>query len=598
MSINSSVVTQATTTPLAPLCRTDAVIVVVLLALVIGVWIPRFSGPIDLRWDGSVYYILGTSLAEGKGYRLLNEPGEIEAVQYPPLLPLIVAAHQWVLGTSDPLIVGHWLRLSFFLIFAAYIFAIYLMLRNSLPLSYAFLGTLICLFSLQTYFMSDLLFPEIPFALATVLFFLCNQIKSRRIYPVLAALSGMAAYMLRTIGVALLAAWVAESLFNRQFKRAAIRLAVSLIPILCWQAYISFVESGDQYKNPVYEYQRADYSFYNVSYGKNIFRLKDSFSPELGEASIKDMAERFFGNLAELQTALGGAISIKNVREAQWAELRRRVPFVPVDPWPVYLSLMVFSCIILGGIGLQLANREWFIPTYVLISLAAICLTPWPGQFQRYLVPLAPFLSLSFFRTLLVLRDRLYSGLPKRWKAFGVVAVCSIVCLIFVQQSFSASLVFTRWHQQATFTDLNGRSQGYRLFFYHDSYRTLDGALDWLKQRAKPGDVVAVSMPHWVYLRTGLKAVMPPFESDPVKAQQLLDSIPVNYLVLDEELAVDTRKYTFPVIHNFPDRWKLVYSSSVITESGDKLKDRFQIYERVGLAVSVARQDPTTYSLR
>lgn len=64
-------------------------------------WLPRRSGPIDLRWDAGTYYILGTSLAEGKGYRLLSEPGEIQAIQYPPLLPAIVAMHQRVLGTSD-----------------------------------------------------------------------------------------------------------------------------------------------------------------------------------------------------------------------------------------------------------------------------------------------------------------------------------------------------------------------------------------------------------------------------------------------------------------------------------------------------------------
>ncbi|MDQ3313939.1 MAG: hypothetical protein M3505_04815, partial [Verrucomicrobiota bacterium] len=72
-----------------------------LLLIWLIVWIPRLRGPIDFRWDASTYYVLGTSLAEGKGYRLLNEPGEIEAVQYPPLLPLIVAAHQRVMGASD-----------------------------------------------------------------------------------------------------------------------------------------------------------------------------------------------------------------------------------------------------------------------------------------------------------------------------------------------------------------------------------------------------------------------------------------------------------------------------------------------------------------
>ena len=74
--------------------RQDLICGAALLLIWLAVSIPRLNGPIDLRWDAGTYYVLGTALAEGKGYRLLNEPGEIEAVQYPPLLPLIVAAHQ------------------------------------------------------------------------------------------------------------------------------------------------------------------------------------------------------------------------------------------------------------------------------------------------------------------------------------------------------------------------------------------------------------------------------------------------------------------------------------------------------------------------
>ena len=73
-------------------------IVIILVAVAAISWSRRLIGPIDLRYDASTYYILGTSLAEGKGYRLLNEPGEIEATQYPPLFPIMVAAHQWILG--------------------------------------------------------------------------------------------------------------------------------------------------------------------------------------------------------------------------------------------------------------------------------------------------------------------------------------------------------------------------------------------------------------------------------------------------------------------------------------------------------------------
>jgi hypothetical protein len=65
--------------------KVDLLLLLALSIVIVCLWIPRWAGPLDLRWDGAVYYVLGTSIAEGKGYRLLHEPGEIEAIQYPPL---------------------------------------------------------------------------------------------------------------------------------------------------------------------------------------------------------------------------------------------------------------------------------------------------------------------------------------------------------------------------------------------------------------------------------------------------------------------------------------------------------------------------------
>src|SRR5512140_74068 len=90
------------------------------VALVFILWVPRLSGPIDLRWDAGVYYLLGTSLAEGHGYRIPSEPGSPEAVQYPPLLPALVAVHQWALGTTDANAVASWLRKSYAALFVAF----------------------------------------------------------------------------------------------------------------------------------------------------------------------------------------------------------------------------------------------------------------------------------------------------------------------------------------------------------------------------------------------------------------------------------------------------------------------------------------------
>src|ERR671921_730146 len=151
----------------------------VLFGLSLALWLPRLRGPLDLRYDAGVYYVLGTSLAEGKGYRILSEPGAIQAVQYPPLLPALVAVHQRLVGTNDPAVVGHWLRVTYAVMFLGYILGVYYLAARFLPAGFAFLAALITLLQVHTTWMSDLLFSEIPFALTTVLFLLAATSSGR-----------------------------------------------------------------------------------------------------------------------------------------------------------------------------------------------------------------------------------------------------------------------------------------------------------------------------------------------------------------------------------------------------------------------------------
>ena len=73
----------------------------------------------------------------------------------------------------------------------------------------------------------------------------------------------------------------------------------------------------------------------------------------------------------------------------------------------------------------------------------------------------------------------------------------------------------------------------FSLFFAGQPDRERDAALEWL--RGRPGDVVASAMPHWAHLLTGMKTVVPPFEQDPVRAEALLDSVPIRYIVMDAD---------------------------------------------------------------
>ena len=146
----------------------------IVVALALLLWLPRLSGPIDLRWDAGVYYVLGTSLATGHGYRILSEPGSPKALQYPPFLPLIVAAHQSVLNTTNLNIVGPLLRKSYAVMFVAYAVACLSLARRYLTPWFAVLAVTLCLLQVCTIYLSDLLFTELPFALIGVGFVLAS----------------------------------------------------------------------------------------------------------------------------------------------------------------------------------------------------------------------------------------------------------------------------------------------------------------------------------------------------------------------------------------------------------------------------------------
>lgn len=502
----------------------DFWVIVFLIGLSTALWAPRLSGPIDLRYDAGVYYILGTSLAEGKGYRLLSEPGEIRAIQYPPLLPALVAVEQMLLGTSDPAVVGHWLRLTYFGLFTAYLLAAYGMARHFVAPVYAGYVGVVAGLDLDNLFLSDLLFADIPYGLAAYLFVILNRRQTARASTA-AGLVGIAAYLLRTAGVALLAAWVGESLWHKRWRQAAWRGAVAVVPVLAWQGYIRQIESSPEYQRPAYAYQRAPYQFYNVSYASNI-HLIDGFSPETGDGSAKALIARALHNLRLMPASLGEAIAGK---QGGWnpigtwlhdkAGLGEGMPFYEITKWIV----TALGCVVLLGLGRWALRGEWFFPLFVGGSVALICLTPWPGQYTRYLAPINAFLTVPALLMLLGFKDWARSRLPADWKGLGLIPLTLFVFLTLETEVAGIEYAFLERHHNTK-----------RLFFYDHTWTEYDRALDWLGRRAQTGEVIATWTPHWAYLWTGRLAVMPPMVPNSDEAQRLLDSVPATYLIVDE----------------------------------------------------------------
>lgn len=532
--------------------KSERTALIVLLTLAALTWVPRINGPIDLRWDGGVYYILGTSLAEGKGYKLLNEPGEIDAVQYPPLLPLIIAGHQLILQTSDPTTVGRWLRLSAFLTFMVYICAVFRLIKKYFSWHYAFFATLLCLFSLHVYFLSDLCFPEILFSLSTILFVLCNSKEKNRPFSIAAYFFAVASYALRTVGVAVLIVWVLESLIKRRLKQAIFRLALVLIPIACWQYYIFTVESSYEYNHPAYSYQRDAYMFYNVSYSRNI-SLEDPFTPEKGKARV---VPRIVNNVIQLPGKIG-----ESLINSYWMdELLRPIGGI-VESVITRLSVVfryLIGLAILVGLLLLLFQYQRVIFLYLCFYLSAICSTPFLEQFTRYLMPVMPFLVLSLIVFLTTVKNLVPPVISSKLSVIHRnFVVGSILIVLFLQLVTFKHVYFSRL-EPIVYTDRNNNLLKYRMFFENRSFQDFNRCVQFIRQNAHANDVVSAGTPQWIYLQTGLKAVMPPFEKNTALAFQKLDNVPVKYLIVGKDV-IGSEKYIFPVVEHYTEQWKQVF---------------------------------------
>lgn len=551
--------------------RSSAVFFLALIALSVLVWLSRLQGPLDLRYDAGVYYILGTSLAEGKGYRLLNEPGEIQAVQYPPGLPALVAGLQKIAGTSDPALVGHWLRLVYFGMFITFIVMVYMLCARYLPPHFAFLATLVTLLHMQTIWMSELLFSELPYALVSMLLLLAVTRQTSTAREWLGGFLGSAGFLIRSSGIALLAAWVGESLLRRRFRQMTFRIVVALLPVLAWQGYTATVKSSADYSQKHYEYQREAYQFYNVTYADNLAYI-DPFVPELGTVTPALVAKRIALNLLSMPGSLGQDLSARaDWSRIQLEQINEFLPWLSLPLWMVDLGMITLGGLSLIGLILLALRDEYLIPLYVAGSLALISLTPWPGQFSRYLMPLTPLLALGLFLTLVTALEKCAYSRTASLRVGTISAVLLVGIAIFGHEGFALWKIYSKQYQQGLtyYKDEQNLRHPYRLLNYTTRWRSHDEALTWLEQRANPDDIVATSTPHWLFLKSGLRSIMPPFEPDTNRAQRLLEEVPVRYLIIDSLEFVDiTRRYALPVVKAFPERWQLVYSSG---DSGSRI---------------------------
>jgi len=533
----------------------------VLLAVTLALWADRLRGPLDLRWDAGAYYATGVALGEGRGYRLLNEPGDPEAVQYPPGLPLIVAAAVRLLGTRDPDVVGEGLRTVWLLLSVVQLQLGYSLARRWLAPMGALAAGLAAALAFPTYYFSDLLFAELPFAVVLGAFLLLDRRRDSRARFALEAGLAAAAFLLRTLGLALMLAWVGERLLARQWRAALVRLAIAALPVAGWGAWVRSVTRSDEYRHPAYEYQRADYQYHNVPYASNL-RLREPFVPEAGALTTADLLQRVGRHAVALPQHLASTLTTS---KRLWSNVVVRT-LQPVAPQAAgrtigHLSLWAIGLAALLGIALLAARGERRSVLAFALTAAMLCTTPWPEQFQRYLMPFAPFLAVAFVVAVKRLAGPGGPSLPARSRS--ILAAAAVAGLLAGGLVVARAAFRSRAIEPVALVGRSDASGGARPFYHDLPWQELDRALEWIRERAALSDRIVSSEPHYAWIRTGLRAVLPPLVVEPAEALRLLDTVPARWVVVDRLRHLDaSKRYALPAVASDPSRWERVFVTS------------------------------------
>ena len=525
--------------------RSNAFGLSVVVALTVVTWIPRLSGPIDLRWDAAAYYLLATGLSTGEGYRYLNEPGEVTAVAWPPLLPAFVAVHQWILQTADPVTVGRALRWSFFALSLLYSLLTYTFLRALFSTSLAVAGSALVILNVTTIWLSDRLYADLPFAIAvtaSMLFMMRKPESELRTFT-----AATSAFLLRTAGIAVLLAWVADAVLSRTWSAVLRRSALAVIPVIAWQGYVYQVERTPSYTNPPYAYARADYSLYNVSYVRNMM-LRDPTRPELGRSTLWELPQRMLSNASKATFHLGESVSLL---DRDWAALMEAIKERPVGkfvPWRLIpVSLIAFGVAVLFGAVLIARSVHRRIAVTMAAYLVLLALLPTDYHWPRYLAGISPLIIACFLFCLTAAAG----AIRQRGRTPVLALIEHVPAAVFVA-ALTLEIVNLTWYYRFDLREVTHRwgesTTTYYMFSYDDGFSAFDDGVDWIAQHAESTDVVVASIPHWVFLRTGRTAVMPPLERDAQHARALLASANARYVLVDRAGFSPAHVYAAPAV--------------------------------------------------
>ncbi len=320
-----------------------------------------YDKKLHLGGDNVAYYILGKSIAEGKGYTNIHMEGTPAANHFPPGYSAIVAGIMKVFNSDFQTIKRA--NGIFYFLSLLILFALFKKIGNNIHLAFIVCILLILNFHLLQY--SFIMMSEIPFLLfSCIVIWLYSKLNSsqnplKSIHFYLFVFTLGFSYYIRTAGIALVGGIMLAMILERNWKYLAATALGFILMVLPWSIRGSQLGGNN--------------------YVKQLFMI-NPYRPEEGILAIGDWFTRFFVNFKRYLT--------------------REIPSsVTGDNFTAYKEDIVLNEYLFGGLLIlligfgiwKLKRLRTLVIGYLLGTFFILLLWPdvWFGT--RFMIPVIPF---------------------------------------------------------------------------------------------------------------------------------------------------------------------------------------------------------------
>lgn len=459
--------------------------------------------------DNFWYMLLAESLRSGEGYRDLWLPNTPPHTRFPPFYPAVLAVVGLV--ANSPLL----FKLVSMACTAGIALLVYQLAElhtrdRSIALLAGFTAASVpALVEYSHWVLSEPLFVLLV-ALALYRVSRDDLEPDRTSFGVGLA-AALAASLTRSAGYPLLAAIGVHLLLRRRWKRFAVFVTASVVVVGGWWLRNRVTASGDL---PYTEW----------------LLFRDPYQPELGMATLPELATRFFDNLRLytlliLPESLGGR------------------DLGAVVSWPAGIAMATAA----GAVALHRLRRMEAPEIFFALYLGVVLLWPSAWADQRLLLPLLPLAIVYLFEALRFVA-RIVSDEGRRpLVLYGGGAAILLLALFANLRILGRELYCAQQYWG-----------GYEFACYPPTFADFLVAGLWMRENTEPDAIVVNRKPQMFYWYSHRRGDVYPYSEDPDTLISFLDSLDARYVVVDS-WSTTTYEFLLPALEPSLEKFTVVH---------------------------------------